>query len=100
MMLAELRELFTARPATGTLQDYRHAVLDDNALGKRTRTARRNTFGLLAELFVLDREVAIFRLFRHYWDVDAQGRPLLALLCAAARDPMLRLSAGPVLGAQ
>ncbi len=37
------------------------------------------------------------RCFRQLWGVDSAGRPLLALLCASARDPLLRMSAAVVL---
>ena len=34
---------------------------------------------------------------RRLWPADPAGRPLLALLCALARDPLLRATAAPVL---
>jgi hypothetical protein len=34
---------------------------------------------------------------RRFWQDDAAGRPLLALLCALARDPLLRATSEPVL---
>jgi hypothetical protein len=97
MMFPELNDLLAARGAIASAEDYRQAVVSDNVLGKRTMTARRNTFQLLAELYALDPEVTLFRLLRHFWELDRNGRPLLALLCAAARDPLLRLSAATVL---
>jgi hypothetical protein len=79
MKLVELRDLLAARPASATRQEYLQAVLDENVLGKRTLTARRNTAQVLGELYALDPGVTVFRLLRHFWDLDAEGRPLLAL---------------------
>ncbi|HYT90716.1 MAG TPA: hypothetical protein VEL76_18555, partial [Gemmataceae bacterium] len=100
LMLAELRSLLDARPATATREDYRTAILDDNALGKKTATTRRLTDQRLSELYALNLKVALFRLLRFFWNLGQEGRPLLALLCASARDPLLRLTAGPVLEAK
>src|SRR5262249_4374995 len=36
---------------------------------------------------------------RRLWPRSVAGRPVLALLCALAREPLLRRSAGPILGA-
>jgi hypothetical protein len=39
----------------------------------------------------------VFRVLRTYWPHDTAGRPLLALLAALARDPLLRISASVIL---
>jgi hypothetical protein len=44
----------------------------------------------LRELYSLDPTVLLFRALRDLWDDDQQAQPLLALLCAVARDPILR----------
>jgi hypothetical protein len=100
MMLAELTALLDARAVRATREEYRKAILDENVLGKRTAATRRLTAQRLGELYALDPEVTLFRVLRFFWKADAQARPLLALLCACARDPLLRLTAGPVLGAK
>ncbi len=70
----------------------------DNVLAKKASTARRKAVQHLeGELYALDPAVPLFRLFRHFWDLDTDGRPLTALLCACARDPLLRLTAPAVL---
>lgn len=125
MMLAELGELLAAVPArrigqtveafsganstapqpttglfTGglpTRSEYSRAVLEDNALGKSTAASRRTTLQRLSELYGLDPLVAIFRVLRRLWEIDRAGRPLIALLCALARDPLLRATADVVL---
>ena len=48
----------------------------------------------------LDPSVPLFRLLQVVWKDDPAGQPLLALLCASARDPLLRITAGPVLQAR
>ncbi len=99
--------LFAAAPAPeqGTLfsprlpsrDDYVHAVLDDNVLGKDTAAARRTSLQRLTELHAVDPAVAIFRVLRRLWEDDRDGRPLLTLLSALARDPLLRATAVVVL---
>jgi hypothetical protein len=46
---------------------------------------------------VLDPNIALFRVMRRFWADDVQGRPLLALLCALARDPLLRATSETVI---
>src|SRR5262245_3470508 len=100
IMLAELRDLLDGRDGGATREDYRSAILNENALGKATMSPRRNAFERLAETSALDPHVTLFRVFRHYWGLDAEGRPLLALLCAATRDPLLRVTSDPLLTLQ
>ena len=77
--------------------DYARAVLEDNVLGKETASARRSSLQRLRELYGLDPALPIFRVLRRLWAIDEVGRPLLALLCALARDPLLRATATAVL---
>ena len=100
LMLLELRRLLGAAPAGASRQEYRELVLEENALGKRTSSNRLKTFKHLSELYGLDPSLAVFRLLRRLWDDDDAGRPLLAVLCACARDPLLRASADIVLDAK
>lgn len=98
IMLGELTDLFDALPLAATREDYARAVDDDNVLGKPTHAARRIARRHLTELYGLDRRLAVFRVLRRLWDEDPPGRPLLAMLCALARDPLLRSTAPTVLG--
>ncbi len=91
IMLAELSTLFSAVPPGGGREDLRTLVVDQNVLGKRTGANRRLSFQRLSEMYGLDAQVPIYRVLRTLWS-DAASRPLLALLCAAARDPLLRLT--------
>ena len=97
MMLSELTDLMAEFPKTATRQDYATAIIEDNVLGKQTGSTRRLTNQRLGEIYGLDRRFSLFRVLRRLWDVDPDGRPLLALLCALARDPLLRSTATPVL---
>ncbi len=97
MMLAELTELLAGVEEEADRAAYAAAIVDDNLLGKQTAATRRLTNQRLGELYGLDPCIPLFRILRRLWTVDAAGRPLLALLCALARDPLLRATAPPVL---
>jgi hypothetical protein len=97
MMLAELQDLLRALPPETDRDGYLAAIVDDNLLGKATEATRRLTGQRLGELYGLDPGLPIFRALRRVWSADEAGRPITALLCALARDPLLRSTAGPVL---
>lgn len=97
LMLAELELLLAATPPEAETLDFRRAVVDDNVLGKRTATTREHTVRKLKALYGLNPAIAVYRVMRELWRSDEEGRPLLALLCAVARDPLLRASAEVVL---
>ena len=92
MMLAELSTLLANVPPGAARCDYRREVVDANTLDKPTRKARQLTFHHLVELYGLDPSLAVFRVFRQLWNLDEQARPVLALMVALVRDPLLRLS--------
>jgi hypothetical protein len=95
-MLADLRQLLASTPITGTYEDYRAAIMEGNVLGKGTASTRLWAWKKLRELYGLDARLAVFRCFRQLWEADNEGRPLLAILCACARDPILRISAAVI----
>ena len=97
IMLDELSTLLESLPAEAGRADYLAAIIEDNALGKQTAATRKLTAQRLSELYVLDPNVALFRVLRRFWQDDAAGRPVLALLCSLARDPLLRATAEPIL---
>jgi len=97
IMLAELSDLLAAVPAHADEDTYGSAIIGDNVLGKQTTTSRRLTNQRLRELYALDPRLPIFRVLRRLWAIDEPGRPLLAMLCALARDPLLHATAQPVL---
>jgi len=95
MMLAELTMLLAggaaARPAEG--------VVRDNLLGKPSIHAREAALYRLRQLYGLGEDCPICAVLYGLWDRDPAGRPMLALLCALARDPTLRDGAPAVLDA-
>jgi hypothetical protein len=90
MMLDDLTLLLDRSSPQASKTGYRSAVLEENLLGKPTRSTRERSAKRLSELYALDDSCPLFRLLRHYWSVDRAGRPMLAFLAAAARDPLLR----------
>lgn len=96
-MLTELSAVLGATEQTAQRDDYTAAIIDGNCLAKPTTSTRRLTSQRLGELYALDPTVPIFRVLRNLWTVDEIGRPLLALLAALARDPLLRATAPAVL---
>ncbi len=97
IMLDELRAVLDNCRPDATRDDYLAAIHEDNCLGKRTVATRRLSSQRLSELYALDPNVLLFRVMRHCWYADRDGQPILAILLALARDPLLRASAPPVL---
>jgi hypothetical protein len=86
MMLAELTETLASVPATADKAAHLAAIVEENCTHKSTAATRRLTALRLAELYALDAKTPIFRALRKAWEVSSPGRPLLAMLCALARD--------------
>lgn len=93
----DLSTLLAQVPADATNEDYRAAIREDNVLDKGTGSTRRYVGQRLSQLYGLDTEIFIFRVFRLLWERAGEGKPLLAMLLALARDPLLRITARPVL---
>jgi hypothetical protein len=95
MMLSELQALLaTTKPAPKALL---HAVIVDNVLGKSTANTRALTYRHLASLYGLSQQPPLARLLLAVWQPYCASRPLIALLVALARDPLLRDSAHVVI---
>ncbi|MBC8253538.1 MAG: hypothetical protein H8E35_05870 [Ardenticatenia bacterium] len=99
MMLKELRLLLAACPPITDMEGYRSATLDENVLLKQTVATRKESFRRLREMYGLDPDLLLFRALLDLWDQTPKAQPLLTLLCATARDPMLRASAQVILDA-
>jgi len=95
-----IRLLLASCPQDATRDDYLSAIRDENCLGKRTMATREASGKRLTELYALDPEVPLFRVMRRCWHADADGRALLAILLALARDPLLRTTAPAILRMQ
>jgi hypothetical protein len=98
MMLDDLCLLlnYVSEPQTSR-KEYLKAIKKDNCLGKRSVQTRKLSAAHLANLYALDPSLVIFRALRYFWSREEKGQPLLALLCAYARDTLLRMSAAMIL---
>lgn len=99
VVIPALTVLLDSVQPDGTAPDYEYAVLEQNVLGKGTRGSRKRTFRYLRELYLLRSDSLLFRALRDLWRDDPHGQPLLAGLCALARDPVFRASAPVILAA-
>lgn len=99
-MLSELAAVLEGLPQIADRQSFTDAIVELNCLRKSTAATRRLTDQRLSELYALDRSVAIFRILRRLWEIDTSGRPLLALLTAIARDPLLAATVPLIVGLQ
>lgn len=97
IMLDELRAVLDHCAPDASRAQYLTAIHTENCLGKRTVATRKLSSQRLSELYGLDPDILLFRVMRRCWHADREGRALLALLLALARDPLLRASAPPVL---
>lgn len=97
IMLEDLAAVFGATRADAQRRDYVAAITESNCLGKPTASTRRLSAQRLSELYMLDPSLPLFRVFRRLWDQDKEGRKLLAILLAIARDPLLAATAEPVI---
>lgn len=97
LMLKELEALLAAVPADAPAKVYRAAIVEENVLGKRTVSTRKETASRLTALYGLNPTKPLFRVLRRLWDVDPAARPQLALLNGLARDPLLMATRGQVM---
>ena len=98
MMLTELTSLIDCvGDCNAPKERYITAIVEENCLAKRTEKNRAITKRFLLELYTLDINKILFRGLLFFWHRDPAGRPLLALICAYARDTLLRTSASYIL---
>lgn len=100
IMLRELDLLLAACPKDATREQYVSAIRDDNCLRKRTVATRRLSAQRLSELYGLDPDMPLFRVMRLLWYADRGAHPLLSVLLALARDPLLRTTVPVILRMQ
>jgi len=93
----DVRLLFASTKPTLSYEEIRQLVIDNNILGKGTYSSRQGILRCLREFYGLNSDILVYSALRFFWHYDIEEQPLLALLCAAARDPILRQSAGIVL---
>lgn len=97
MMLREARLLFAASSPDAPFEKLKSLVQEENVLLKDTFSNREDVFKRLTDLYALRPELPLYSALRRLWDTAEQEQPLLALLCALARDPLLRTTAPIVL---
>lgn len=90
IMLKEITSLISRSSSSASLEEYRAAVVQNNALGKVTVTTREKSFRYLRELYFLSDQSSLFTVFRQLASYDSLSVPLLAVQVAWARDPLLR----------
>ena len=95
MMFADLSSLF----ASGRFQNPESAIVSDNLLGKPSTRAREAALYRLQQLYGVGGKDPIWRVLQALWSREPSERPLVALLTALARDPLLRDGASAVLDA-
>lgn len=100
IVVPALQLLLTRVGIRADVADYERAVLEENILGKDTIESRRRTLRYLRELYVLRNDSRLFRALGDLWDDDPAGQPLLAGLCALARDPVFRASAQAIFNSE
>jgi hypothetical protein len=97
MMLREVSQLLAAGITdTASVQTL---IIKENILGKSTAAAKASAVRHLRNLYGLGAPTAVTDGLSTLWSIDGESRPLLAVLCALARDPLLRDSAEVVLTA-
>ena len=90
IMLKELTVLLDmVNVSEASLENYKSAIIEENCLGKPSMATRRYTGDYLKALYALDPKVILFRVLQYFWVRDLSSRPLIAFLCAFARDPLL-----------
>jgi hypothetical protein len=92
MMLDELRALFSSTTPHTPQEEYQADICDFNLLDKPTVKSRSLTYRHLVDLYGMNRQIPIFRVFRDLWDIEINAQPVLALQVALIRDPLLRLT--------
>lgn len=98
IMVSSLKRILAELPPEAPQSAYRSAIMNENVLGKATTSGREWAFRQLRRFYALDPQSMLFRALRDLWEHDPSGQPLLALLCALARDPVLRASSSVIAG--
>jgi hypothetical protein len=95
IMLDDLVKIIAASEPMGSGSASR-SILDENVLGKPTGSARKLALGRLNTLYGVKEPVPLQSVMMQLWSRSSAGHRLLALLCALAREPLLRDTAAVV----
>lgn len=97
LMFQELAELLRNSKCDTPIDEYCRLIIESNILAKPTLSSRKKTAKYVTQLYSLDKNMAIFRVLRSLWEREPDGHPLMAVLCAHARDSLLRVAADTIL---
>jgi hypothetical protein len=97
MMIEELKLLLFSRDESASKTDYEDDIINFNILHKPTEKSRKLTFRHLVDLYGLDTQIPLFKMFRKWWELNEDTQAILALQLAVARDPLLRASTEVIL---
>lgn len=97
MMLAELKLVLSSLPSDVNPIAVQKAILEENALGKATRSGKVNSANKLINLYSFEMDRPLYAAFDTFWRESSTSRPVLAVLMAQCRDMVLRASSKIIL---
>lgn len=71
--------------------EYKELVVDENCLGKNSVKTRTLSYQYLADTYLLDPDIVLFRALLYFWQRDEASSNQLAMLCAYNRDALFRM---------
>ena len=99
LMLSDLDVLLEHSPEGANTKWFSNAILKDNLLAKSSVNNRDPVSRGMRQLYALDPNICLYRVFRTLYLADTASRPMLAVLMAMARDALFRKSAEVILAA-
>lgn len=97
LMLDDLDVLLGHAPEGIDNKWFSNAILRDNLLAKASVNNRDHANRRMRQLYALDSNICLYRVFRTLYLADKASRPMLAVLMAMARDALFRKSAEVIL---
>ncbi|MCC6484058.1 MAG: hypothetical protein IT209_04350 [Armatimonadetes bacterium] len=98
IMLCDAERLFSSTQTESAYKQLAAAIVEDNVLQRASLEGRQRALRMLRELYGLNTRLPVYRGLRWLWDVSDSGEHgLLAIMSAAARDQVLRVSAETIL---
>lgn len=92
MMFLEMRILVRSLSLAVTKDDFTKAIIGENILEKPTQSSRKESLVRLIQLYGMNPSKVLFRVLWDLGHADLESLPQLCLVCAYARDPILRHS--------
>lgn len=97
LMLADLVVLLEHAPASADNGWFSRAILDDNLLSKASVNNRDHANRRMRQLYALDSNTCLYRVFRNLFLADGSSKAALAVLMAMSRDALFRESSKVIL---